>query len=302
MLLNAVNVSKKYGEKKALDSVSLDVREGEIFGLFGPNGAGKTTFIRVCTGITQFYGGHLTVCGVDVRRRPKDVRNFVSILTEEPKLYGYMTPFEYLRFFSGLACIKEPEKYVDEVLRIVEIENKKNEKIYTLSLGQRQRIEIARVFLSPSYLLFLDEPFGNIDIELRKKLRDYLKLWVGKDKAIFYTSHNLIESEYIVDRFALICNGRIILIGNAKELKEKYLQPTYFIETKEKEKAENCLSVYDWIEKVEKIDDGIKIFLRQKENAKFIPKILLNAKVDFYEMKALGTIEDVFTEMMTDRR
>ena len=301
MIIHTEGLSKYYGNLRALDEVTLDVKGGEIFGLFGPNGAGKTTMIRVLTGLTRPDKGDAYVAGISVRNHPNLIRKYISILVEIPFLYDYMSCREYLTFFGKMSQVPKPELkgYVKNLIELVDLTEKTNVKILKLSSGMRQRLELARVLLTDVKILFLDEPFNMIDIELRKRIRNLLRKWLSKDRAIFFTSHNLIESEYIVDRFAFIAKGKIVTAGAAKDLKRKFLLPSFSLEVSNPHKAAQVLKNTRGISSVNIIEGGLNVTLIGREYAGLIPKALVANNVDLYEMKAMGTMEDVFDRVIT---
>ncbi|UCH89762.1 MAG: ABC transporter ATP-binding protein [Thermoplasmata archaeon] len=300
MLIEAEGLVKSYGPIRAMDHVSLKVKEGEIFGIFGPNGAGKTTTVRVLTGLTNFDEGEAYVFDIDLRENPNAIRKYVSILMELPFLYEYMTAKEYLRFFGRLSGVRSYglKARIYELLTLVELQDSPNKKIATMSSGQRQRLEIARVLLSNARILFLDEPFTMIDIDMRRKLREYLKEWCGSSRCIFYTSHNIIESEYLVDRFSFISNGQIKAVGGARDLRQKLLVPKFFIDVSDRDRAYQLLKSQKWVSTLELSGSGLTVGLSERRNAKLIAQLMVRSNIDIYEMKGLGTMEDVFDKVM----
>jgi ABC-2 type transport system ATP-binding protein len=300
MLIEADGITKFYGSLKAMDNVSLEVKEGEIFAIFGPNGAGKTTSVRALTGLTSFDYGEAYVCDIDVKRNMNTVRKYVGILMELPFLYEYMNSLQYLRFFGKLSGVPHSrlEQRIQEVLMLVEMYEMINKKISTMSSGQRQRLELARVMMSDARILFLDEPFTMIDIAMRRKLRGYLKEWCGEGRCIFYTSHNIIESEYLVDRFSFISDGRIKAVGGARDLMRKMLVPKFFVDVSDRDRAYQILKSQNWVGSIEISGSGLLIGLSERRTARLIPPLLVKAKIDLYEMKGTGTMEDVFDKVM----
>src|SRR5881392_2889315 len=210
MLVQASGLVKQYPRIRALDQVSLEIKEGEVFGLFGPNGAGKTTCLRVLSGLTQPDQGSATVCGIDIRVP-----------------YEEVTVRRYLSVFAEMAGVPRPDipAKVEWTMSLLGVTPHADSRIGKLSMGERQRTELARVMLSTARMLFLDEPFSNVDVSMRIGLRSILREWVSRGGSILFTSHNLLESEAIVDRYAFLHLGRIIALGTARELKSTILAP-----------------------------------------------------------------------------
>ena len=204
VVIEVRDMRKAFGDVQAVRGVSFKVYEGEVFGFFGPNGAGKTTMIRMLTGMLEPSAGEAVVAGYDIRASPNAVRRSLAIITEEVAFYERMTPSKYLRFFSSLAGAAtggRRERY-HMAVETAEIEGFIGQRIKTLSHGQRQKVSLARMLLSDVPVMFLDEPFQGIDIVHRKRMREYLRDYTKGGGTVFFTSHNLIEAEYIVDRFA----------------------------------------------------------------------------------------------------
>ncbi|MGD9962678.1 MAG: ABC transporter ATP-binding protein, partial [Thermoplasmata archaeon] len=216
-LIEANGLVKDFKTVRALNDVSLKVDRGEIFGFFGPNGAGKTTCIRVLCGLTRASFGDANVLGIDVTRHPVHVRDNVAILSEETRFYEEMTPRKYLNMFGKFMLMSRVERMrgMDLAIGLADLKSFADRRIAQLSQGQRQRVALARVLMADVPLMFLDEPFEGIDIMHRRRLREYLREYVSRGNTVFFTSHNLIEAEHIVDRFAFINRGKITAVGTA---------------------------------------------------------------------------------------
>src|SRR5207249_874163 len=169
MLVQASGLVKQYPRVRALDQVSLEIKEGEVFGLFGPNGAGKTTCLRVLSGLTQPDQGSATVCGIDIRAAPNEVRRELGILIDIPFPYEEVTVRRYLSFFAEMAGVPRPDipAKVEWTMSLLGVTPHADSRIGKLSMGERQRTELARVMLSTARMLFLDEPFSNVDVSMR---------------------------------------------------------------------------------------------------------------------------------------
>src|SRR5216110_1163390 len=284
MLVQASGLVKQYPRVRALDQVSLEIKEGEVFGLFGPNGAGKTTCLRVLSGLTQPDQGSATVCGIDIRAAPNEVRRELGILIDIPFPYEEVTVRRYLSFFAEMAGVPRPDipAKVAWTMSLLGVTPHADSRIGKLSMGERQRTELARVMLSTARMLFLDEPFSNVDVSMRIGLRSILREWVSRGGSILFTSHNLLESEAIVDRYAFLHLGRIIALGTARELKSTLLAALRAIPHQTLESAGRGL---------------VRIGLVSRDDAPRIARTLVEANVDLLEMKSVGTMEDVYSRL-----
>jgi ABC-type multidrug transport system ATPase subunit len=295
-MIEANGLSKDYREVRALDEVSLRVGRGEIFGFFGPNGAGKTTCIKVLCGLTNATGGDASVMGIDVRRSPVHVRDNIAILSEESKFYEEMTPRRYLNMFGKFMLMSRSERLtaLNRASDLADIRSFMDRRIAHLSMGQRQRVSLARVLMPDVPLIFLDEPFEGVDIIHRRKLREHFRDYVSEGNTVFFTSHNLIEAEYIVDRFAFIHQGKLIAVGTAEELKEKYLTPSYMLHVSDPQRAKNVLDDNLRLQSIKIVEGNVSVVLSRRSDASQVAKLLVQDGIDLYEMKSVGTMEEVF--------
>lgn len=295
-MIETDGLCKDYSSVRALDDVSFKVGRGEIFGFFGPNGAGKTTCIRVLCGLTGPSAGTAKVLDIDVSKHPVWVRDNIAVLSEETRFYEEMTPRKYLMMFAKLMNIKRLDraKLIHTAGDLADLRGFIDQRIAFLSQGQRQRVSLARVLLSDAPILFLDEPFEGIDIIHRRKLREHLRKYVSEGNTIFFTSHNLLEAEHIVDRFAFIHHGKLIAIGTAQELKEKYLMPSYMLHVSDPQKARDVLDANLKLQSLKVIEGQVALTLQRRRDAPEVPKLLIQEGVDLYEMRTTGTMEEVF--------
>ena len=295
-MIEASGISKDYGTVRALDDVSLKVGRGEIFGFFGPNGAGKTTCIKVLCGLTPSTSGEAKVMDIDVAKHPVWVRENIAIMSEEHRFYEEMTPRKYLKAFSRLVCVKDKDRLtaVNRVADLADIRGFMDRKIAQLSQGERQRVSLGRVLLADCPLYFLDEPFEGIDIIHRRKLREFFRNYVKQGNSIFFTSHNLIEAEFIVDKFAFIHHGKLIAVGTANELKEKYLAPSYILRVSDPQKTKEMIERDLKFQMLKIIEGEVAITLQSRRDAPQIPKTLIQEGIEIFEMRCTGTMEEVF--------
>ena len=290
------NLSKAFGDVRAVRSASFKVYEGEVFGFFGPNGAGKTTTMRMLCGLLEPTSGDALVAGYDIRSSPTRVRRSLAIIQEEEEYYEKMTVRAYLRFFSKLAAAStgRPKERFHMAVENAEIEELLGKKLKNLSHGQRQKVTIARALLSDVPIMFLDEPFQGIDIIHRKAMRAYLRKFVEAGGTVFFTSHNLIEAEHIVDRFAFIDKGQIIMAGTARELRDKYLLPMFSLRVSDPVKAQQVISQSLDVSDCQVKGEEVIVTLVNREDVPKMAVILGGASITMTEMKQLGTMEEVF--------
>ena len=295
-MIEANGLVKDFKTVRALDDVSLKVGRGEIFGFFGPNGAGKTTCIRALCGLTKPTQGSATVLGIDVVRHPVHVRDNIAILSEETRFYEEMTPRRYLNMFGKFMLMSRSSRQsaISKAAQLADLNSFIDRRISHLSQGQRQRVSLARVLMADVPLIFLDEPFEGVDIMHRKRLREYLKEYVSKGNTVFFTSHNLIEAEHIVDRFAFIHRGKVIAVGTADELKEKYLLPSFMLHVSDPQKAMALLESGMRIDSAKIVEGNLYVVLHKRTDAPQVAKVLEQGGVDLFEMRTTGTMEDVF--------
>lgn len=301
-MIEANGLVKDFSSVRALDDVSLKVGRGEIFGFFGPNGAGKTTCIRVLCGLTPPTQGDATVLGIDVKKHPVQLRDNIAILSEETRFYEEMTPRRYLSMFCKLMLMPKSSRLsaINEAADLADLRGFIDQKISFLSQGQRQRVSLARVLLTEVPLTFLDEPFSGIDIIHRRKLREFFRGSVKDGNSIFFTSHNLIEAEYIVDKFAFINHGKLTAVGTAEELKDKYLAPAYMLRVSDPQKAREMLDRSLRLTSISIVEGEVALTLQRRQDAPQVAKILVQEGIDLFEMRSMGTMEEVFERTARD--
>jgi len=212
------NVVKQYGTMKALDRVNISVDQGDFFGFFGPNGAGKTTLIRVFTGQLEPTSGSVNVLGVDVVRDPLGVKRLIGIVPEVESPPTYLTAYEYLYFVGKIRGLEGLEGRIDKWLSFFDLEEKKGTICKDMSKGMRQKLMLASAFIHEPKLLFLDEPFINLDPIYQRLLREYLEDYVAKGGTVFMASHILEISERLCNKLAIVNLGRVVAQGKINDL------------------------------------------------------------------------------------
>jgi ABC-2 type transport system ATP-binding protein len=209
------NLRKHYDQVKAVDGISFEVQEGEIFGFLGPNGAGKTTTIECIEGYKTPDGGHVTALGLDPRKDGYELKERIGIMLQETSLYPDLRVSELLRLFASY--YREPAD-PDALLEMIGLEEKKRAFIRELSGGQRQRVVFILILINDPELLFLDEPTAGLDPQSRRAIWEWIRLARERGKTVFLTTHYIEEAEDLCDRVAIIDHGKIIALDTPKRL------------------------------------------------------------------------------------
>jgi ABC-2 type transport system ATP-binding protein len=213
-------LKKTIGKKEIIKDISFEVKSGEVFGFLGPNGAGKTTTIRMLVGLIRPTSGVVSICGYDVQKHFIEAMRCVGSIVENPELYKFLSGQENLEHFARMLGPVDHHR-IEEVVRLVEMENRIDDKVKTYSLGMRQRLGIAQALLGKPRLLILDEPTNGLDPAGIRELRSFVrKLAHEEGISVLISSHLLGEVQMMCDRVAIISHGRINRIAFVKELLE----------------------------------------------------------------------------------
>lgn len=220
-VLKIKNVSKVYGKKKVVDSLSFSLFPGQVFGFIGPNGAGKSTTIKMICGLTSISGGSIYVDGYNVERCFKKAIVNVGAVIESPQLYPYMSGYENLKLFAKFYG-KKAVKRIPNIMKLTKMTDFANKKVSTYSLGMKQRLGIAQALLNKPKLLILDEPTNGLDPNGIKDIRNLIRTLAERENmAIIISSHNLAELQLVCDEIAVIDEGRLIGFKTMRELKQE---------------------------------------------------------------------------------
>ena len=224
-MIEVEGLTKRFGSHVAVDQLSFEVREGEVFGLLGPNGAGKTTTIRMLAGLFSASEGWAKVGGYRIDKESLQVRQTVGILTENPSLYERLTAYENMDFFAqayGLSEPKEKQSRIKKLLDFFGLWERRNEKTATFSKGMKQKLAIARALVHKPPILFLDEPTSSLDPESSKEVRDLIaKLSQHEKSTILLCTHHLEDAERLCSRVMIINKGKNIIVGTPDELRDR---------------------------------------------------------------------------------
>jgi len=209
------DLRKSYGALEAVGGIDFEVQRGEVFGLLGPNGAGKTTTVEILEGYRPRDGGEVEVLGADPARAGGDWREQIGVVLQSSAMYETLTPAEMLRLFAGYYRQPRP---VDEVIELVGLQEKRDDRVRRLSGGQRRRLDLGLALIGDPELIFLDEPTTGFDPAARRRAWETIRGLRGLGKTILLTTHYLDEAEQLADRVAVLAHGRIVASGTPAEL------------------------------------------------------------------------------------
>lgn len=235
-MLKIEHLTKEYGEKKAVDDLSLHIAPGEIYGFIGHNGAGKTTTIKACCGILQFEDGEITIDGVSIKEKPLECKKKIAYIPDNPDLYDFMTGTQYLNFVADIFGV-DGETRVKRVTRYAEafeLTENLTQPISAYSHGMKQKLAIISALIHEPKLIIMDEPFVGLDPKASHLLKNIMKEMCAGGSAIFFSTHVLEVAEKLCDKVAIIKGGKLIKAGTMAEVKGDTSLENVFLELEEK--------------------------------------------------------------------
>ncbi len=218
-VVSCSELAKKYDDVLALDSVNLKIEKGEFFGLLGPNGAGKTTLLKIVTGQIRATEGEASILGMNIEENVIEVKKKIAIVPEQESPPSFLTPREVLEMVASIRQIESPN--IDFWIEFFELEAMEGRVCRNLSRGQKQKVMLAAAFISETELMFLDEPFINLDPIVQTKVREWLSQYVKDGGTVFLNTHLLENAQRLCDRAAIIHNGKIQSVIKMNELEEQ---------------------------------------------------------------------------------
>lgn len=298
-VLELKNVSKIMNGKALVEDINFTVSKGEIFGFLGPNGAGKTTTIKMITGLYSISKGEIYIDGKSVKNQFEKALNRVGGIIENPEMYGYLSGKDNLKLYARMHGGITKER-IDEVVNLVKLGNRINDKVSKYSLGMRQRLGVAQALLHNPSLLILDEPTNGLDPMGIKELRETLRDLAEKEGlAVVVSSHLLSEMELMCDRFGIIDSGKIIDIKTLSDIRKEESKTikSFNIEVDNKEKVLKVIKDNFKELKSEIIEEGIKISCEKEALSQINKKLTLNDVAVFSITQVSKTLEEEFMEV-----
>ena len=298
-VLQVKNLTKIYGKRKAVDDISFDIFEGEIFGFLGPNGAGKTTTIKLIAGLAKATSGDIVICGYSLKKKfEKAIANIGGVI-ENPILYKEYTGMENLKYYAGLYP-KITQQRINDIVELVGLADRINDKVKTYSLGMKQRLGIAQALLHNPKLLILDEPTNGLDPNGVLEMRNFLKkLAHAQGISILISSHILAEMQLMCDTIAIMNNGKIIELKTVDQITNSETEPKIEISVNFPNYAGKLLINKYNFEHIDIVKNKITVPLSKDKIPAIIQLLVVNG-IDIYSIGAVSkTLEEVFLETVS---
>lgn len=301
IIIEIDGLTKRYGEVTALDNVSFDVKEGEIFGLLGPNGAGKTTLMEILCGLRRFDEGRVTVRGLDLVKDAYKIRSLIGFCTQETLLYDLLSVKENFAFSAALYSLdrkkfKERVKFSTKVLGIEEFLNR---KVQQLSGGMKRRANLAAAIIHDPPIVILDEPTVGFDPAIKREFWDLIKTLKDTDKTVLLSTHDMYEADEICDRVAIIEKGKIAALDEPRVMKETIGGAASIRVRVKTSQTKQALTVLKEYNGTQREDDEIQIVTKDpwktmtEVSNKLAAKGILTEKIEIVE----PSLEDVFIKL-----
>jgi ABC-2 type transport system ATP-binding protein len=298
-MTNAIEVAdlvKIYGPLRAVDGISFQIEPGIIFGMLGPNGAGKSTTVEIIEGLRHADSGEVHVLGIDVRRKPRQVKERIGVQLQSTAFYKQLSPRQLLRLFGSFFTRSLP---VEDLIALVNLEEKADAPSDSLSGGQRQRLAIAVALVNDPAIVFLDEPTTGLDPQARRSLWDVISRLRAEGKTVLLTTHYLEEAERLCDRLVVIDHGRVIAAGTPPGLIQEHFERSAIEFVEDPALALETLEHLPAVDKAE-LRNGQSI-LFSSDSPRTARALLEAAEQAGVQLKGLSirtaTLEDVFLKL-----
>ena len=301
-IVSIKDLSKTYNSGfEALKNINLDIKKGEILALLGPNGAGKTTLISTICGIVSPTLGTVTVDGNDIITDFRKTRQIIGLVPQELTLGAFEQVFQTVSFSRGLFGCKQDDDYINQLLKDLSLDDKKDTEVRALSGGMKRRVLIAKALSHEPQILFLDEPTAGVDVELRKDMWKIVRQLQDKGVTIILTTHYIEEAEEIAERVGVINEGELLVVEKKELLMENFGKKQLVIELREEVK-EIPHTLYK--HNVELMDDGLNISYTYdaKNEGSDIQELLKEVSDSELELKDIkinqSSLEDIFVDLV----
>ena len=296
------NVKKFYGDLKAVNGISIDIKQGEFFGLLGPNGAGKSTMINMLAGLTKASAGKISVMGYDVQKNYQEARHAVGIVPQELVFDPFFNVREMLRFQAGyFGKGKENDKWVDEIIERLDLTDKASTNMRMLSGGMKRRALIAQALVHKPPVIVLDEPTAGVDVELRQKLWAFIKDLNKAGHTIVLTTHYLEEAEELCNSVAMLRAGKVVAMDTTKNLLRKFSTKNLKLRLNFKDEKKLPIKIAHIPHQI--TEDFYTFQLKKITDITEITEGLKQSKIEIIDIQTVDTdLDDVFLKLTNAKK
>jgi ABC-2 type transport system ATP-binding protein len=299
-MIHTDSLAKKFGAIQAVESLSLDVAEGEVFGFLGPNGAGKTTTVRMLTSLIGPTSGSATVAGFTVGQQDTEIRRTVGVLTETPGMYDNLSAEYNLRIFAELQEVRDVTGQVEKYLKMLGLWERRFDAAGTFSKGMKQKLAIARALLHEPRILFLDEPTAALDPEAAHLVRDFIAELKKEGRTIFLCTHNLDEADHLCDRIGVF-KTRLLVVDSPANLRASVFgRKVVFHLRFADERMARAVQELPFVREVKVVENKLIVTLEDPESHNpDILRLLVKAGADIQFVGELRhSLEDVYLQLV----
>jgi len=294
--IEMIDLTRQFGTLKAVGRLSLEVEQGEIFGLLGPNGSGKTTTINMLSGLSVPTSGEVRVMGYEVRRHARRVRQILGAVPQETALYEELSAWANMEFHADLFGIprKEKKERITAMLQLVQLLDRKDSPVRTFSGGMKRRLALARALLHDPQLIYLDEPTLGVDIQARRAIWDYILSLRDQGKTVLITTNYLEEAQALCERLAIIDHGTLVAMDTPQHLKQTYGGSVVEIETARPSETREALQAVTGVKEVKQ--EGTHLTITTEGVHNVVPQ-LINLVSQENELRDLAVREPTLDEI-----
>ena len=272
--IEMIDLCKNFGTFQAIDHLFLTVQRGEIFGLLGPNGSGKTTTINMISGLSVPTSGEVRVFGHDVRHNVRQIHQMLGAVPQETALYEELSAWTNMDFHADIFGIprKEKRERITRMLKLVQLEDRKDSRVGTFSGGMKRRLALGRALLHDPQLIYLDEPTLGVDVQARRAIWDYILLQREQGKTVLITTNYLEEAQVLCDRLAIIDHGKLIAVDTPDHLKQTYGGSVIELEIANRSAVIDQIRAIEGVEEVRQ--DGTHLTITTKGVSNIVPQVI----------------------------
>jgi len=303
-MIQVENLTKKFGKITAVDNISFNIKESEIFGFLGPNGAGKTTTIRILSTLIKPSDGKILINGKDPKKNGEHIRSIIGLLTETPGMYEKISAYENLDYFSSFYNISDKLRRanIEKFLKMFDLWDRKDDLVKAYSKGMKQKLALARALIHEPKILFLDEPTAGLDPESAHMVRTFIEGLKNEQTTVFLCTHNLEEASNLSDVVCII-KTKILKIATLSELQNS--KKFKNVEILFKNDAERYLKILDSFEDIKSkstLENKIKISLENPEtlNPIIIKKLIENGAEILYFNEIKASLEEIYLDLIKE--